>query len=188
MTESPPLPDIAPSTPMAAILQRYPGAQRALFARYHIGGCSSCGFRPDETLGEVCARNDDLSVAEVIDHIQQSHEKDATLMVSPRHLKSMRDESPDLRLIDLRTREEHEAVKIPGSILLSQDLIQEAFASWDKSQPVILYDHTGQRALDATAYFVGHGFSEARCLEGGIDSYSQQVDPSLPRYRIELED
>ena len=34
----------------------FPGARRALFARYHIGGCQSCGFSPGETLAEVCAR------------------------------------------------------------------------------------------------------------------------------------
>ena len=37
---------------MAELLEAYPGAQRALFRNYHIGGCSSCGFRPDETLAE----------------------------------------------------------------------------------------------------------------------------------------
>ena len=52
----------------------------------------------------------------------------------------------------------------------------------------MIYDHQGTRSLDAVAYFVGHGFSEAKCLAGGIDAYSEQIDPSLPRYRIELED
>ena len=35
---------------------------------------------------------------------------------------------------------------------------------------------------------IGHGFGETKCLVGGIDAYSQEIDPSLPRYRIELED
>ncbi len=188
MTVSEPLPELEPDTPMAQVLKRYPGAQRALFARYHIGGCSSCGFRPDETLAEVCARNEDVSVTEAIGFIQESHEKDASLMVSPQDLQALMKDSANLRLIDLRTREEHEAVKIPGSILLSQELMNEAFQSWDKSQPVVLYDHTGSRSLDATAYFIGHGFSEARALEGGIDGFSQMIDPSLPRYRIEIDD
>ena len=38
----------------------FPGAQRALFRKYHIGGCSSCGFSPNETLAGVCARNENV--------------------------------------------------------------------------------------------------------------------------------
>jgi rhodanese-related sulfurtransferase len=188
MTEPPATTGIDGNTPMSDVLRQYPGAQRALFARYHIGGCSSCGFRPDESLAEVCQRNEDVPVDEVIAHIRDSHEKDASIMVSPKAAAELQKTHPELKLVDLRTREEHEAVSIPGSILLTQDLIQEAFANWDKTQPVVLYDHTGSRAMDATAYFIGHGFAEARCMEGGIDAYSMQVDSSLPRYRIELED
>jgi len=41
---------ISPRSKMSQALEAYPGAQRALFRRYHIGGCSSCAFRPDERL------------------------------------------------------------------------------------------------------------------------------------------
>ncbi len=61
---------------MGDVLAAYPGARRALFRKYHIGGCSSCGFAPEETLGQLCARNGNLSVDEVITHIQASHETD----------------------------------------------------------------------------------------------------------------
>ena len=55
---------------MREVLEVFPGAQRALFRRYHIGGCSSCGFQPEETLEQVCRRNGDLKVDEVLDHIK----------------------------------------------------------------------------------------------------------------------
>ncbi|GIT04618.1 MAG: hypothetical protein CM1200mP29_00290 [Verrucomicrobiota bacterium] len=48
---------ITGDSPMQAVLQVFPGAQRALFRKYHIGGCSSCGFQPEETLARVCERN-----------------------------------------------------------------------------------------------------------------------------------
>ena len=57
---------------MSELLQAFPGAQRALFAKYHIGGCQSCGFSPNETIAQVCARNDDVPVAEVIEHVHDS--------------------------------------------------------------------------------------------------------------------
>jgi len=49
-------------SPMGAVLENFPGAQRTLFRRHHIGGCSSCGHSPDETLAPVCARNGNLDV------------------------------------------------------------------------------------------------------------------------------
>jgi hypothetical protein len=60
---------IDPNITMAELLRDYPGAQRALFRAYHNGGCSSCGFSPDETLAALCQRNEDLPVEEVVDTI-----------------------------------------------------------------------------------------------------------------------
>lgn len=184
---TPSLPPLSPDTTLSQVLQSYPGAQRALFARYHIGGCRSCAFSPSETLAQLCFRNDNLDVQEVIAHIQDSHEGDATLQISPTEFAALRSATPDLKVLDVRTREEHEAVTIPGSLLMTQELVQEAFSHWDKNAPVVLYDHTGSRSLDAVAYFVGHGFTQATCLTGGIDAYSQEVDKTLPRYKIEIE-
>ena len=182
----PPLLD--PGMSLGEVLRHYPGAQRALFARYHIGGCRSCGFSPSETLAELCTRNDNLPVGEVMAHIQDSHSSDVRLQITPRELAALRESTPGLLLLDSRTREEHEAVCIPGSRLITQELIQEVFSTADKAAPLVIYDHTGSRVLDAVAYFIGHGFSEAKGLAGGLDAYSAEVDPSLPRYRIELED
>jgi rhodanese-related sulfurtransferase len=184
---SPPsLPPLTPETTLAEVLRAYPGAQRALFARYHIGGCSACAFQPTESISQVCARND-LSVPEVIEHIQSSHGEDVKLQISPRELADLMRTSSTVRVLDARTREEHEAVKIPGSTLMTQEVVQAAFNSWPKDTPVILYDHTGSRSMDVAAYFIGHGFTSTQCLAGGIDAYSQEIDPKLPRYRVEIE-
>ncbi len=186
MTDST-LPPLSADTTLSQVLQSYPGAQRALFARYHIGGCSSCAFSPSETLAQLCERNENIPVEEIIQHIQSSHDADATLQISPQELADLRTSSPNLYLLDLRTREEHEAVTIPGAHLMTQDFLQAIFATWDKTAPLVLFDHTGNRSLDAVAYFVGHGFTQAKALTGGIDAYSAEVDSSLPRYRIEIE-
>ena len=67
---------ISPQSPMHDVLAAYPGARRALFRKYHIGGCSSCGFQPTETLAQLCERNGNLDVAEALAHIRASHEQD----------------------------------------------------------------------------------------------------------------
>src|SRR5476651_2755104 len=79
---------IDPNITMRELLEQFPGAQRALFRKYHIGGCSSCGFSPYETLAQVCARNENLDVDEAIDHILASDAADRAMQIEPRDLRS----------------------------------------------------------------------------------------------------
>jgi rhodanese-related sulfurtransferase len=174
-----------PQMTMREVLQHFPGAQRALFRRYHIGGCSSCGFQPDETLAGVCARNNALSVEEVIDHIFTSHEADAKMQISPTELAEALKNDPDAKLADVRTREEFDAVHIEGAIFFTQELMQEILMKWDRRALLAIIDHQGTRSMDAAAYFAGHGFENVKSVRGGIDAWSQEVDPNLPRYELE---
>ena len=171
-------------SPMSAVLAAFPGAQRALFRQYHIGGCSSCGFQPTETLAQVCERNGGLDVAEVLAHIQSSHEQDAKLLIEPKQLDALRKQDPTVRLVDVRAREEFEAVHIEGSLLLSQDVMRQILGDGSNTRPLVLVDHQGKTAPDAAAYFLGHGLQNVRCLRGGIDAWSQEVEPNLRRYRV----
>lgn len=167
---------------MAQVLETFPGARRALFRKYHIGGCSSCGFQPEETLGALCGRNGGLAVDEVLAHIQTSHEQDAKLSIAPAELAALLKSPCPPRLLDIRPREEWETVRIEGAVLLTHDLMQEILGRWPKDEPVVVCDHQGQQGLDAAAYFLGHGFASVRCLRGGIDAWSQEVDSSIRRY------
>ncbi|HLX96926.1 MAG TPA: rhodanese-like domain-containing protein [Verrucomicrobiae bacterium] len=175
---------IDPNSAMREVLEVFPGAQRALFRRYHIGGCSSCGFQPDETLAQVCARNGNLDVAEVLAHIQSSHEQDAKILISPKELAGRLQQDKSLKLVDVRSREEFEAVHIEGSVLLSQPVMQELMASGSNTNPIVVIDHAGKNGLDAAAYFMGHGLQHVRCLTGGIDAWAQEVDPKMRRYKL----
>jgi rhodanese-related sulfurtransferase len=169
---------------MAELLETYPGAQRALFRNYHIGGCASCGFRPDETLAEVCHRNDDLNPEEVLESVRLAWEQDERMRISPEEVKDLL-ETKGVEILDIRTREEYDAVRIEGARFLDQALLQQLLATKPKDELLIFLDHDGSRSLDAAAYFAGHGFSNIKCLRGGIDAWSVRVDPSLPRYTLE---
>ena len=169
---------------MQQVLEAFPGAQRALFRRYHIGGCSSCGFQPTETLEQLCTRNSNLNVSEVIEHISSSHAQDAKMLLSPAELAQLRQQNPALRLLDVRTREEHDAVHIEGAVLMSQEVMQEILGRWPRTELFVIYDHQGKQGLDAAAYFLGHNFENVRCLRGGIDAWAQEVDLKMPRYRL----
>ena len=174
---------ITPDSTMKRVLEVFPGAQRALFRRYHIGGCSSCAFDSHETLEALCRRNQ-LEVLEVLEHIQASHQQDLEMQISPADLaQQMKNQS--MRLVDIRGREEFEAAHIEGACFLSQPLMQEILGRWPREQLLVICDHRGAQGLDATAYFIGQGFKNVRCLRGGIDAWSREVDPTVPRYRLE---
>jgi len=176
---------LAGTTTMDRVLGAYPGARRALFRKFHLGGCSSCGFAPDETLAQLCARNGNLSVNEVIAHIQTSHEADQQLEITPKDVAERRARGEKLRLLDLRTREEWDAVHLDGSEFVSQELIQRLMGKEGQEGLLVFYDHSGASSLDAAAYFAGHGFTNARYLRGGIDAWSVEVDSRVPRYKLE---
>ena len=180
-------PKINAETTMKQLQELMPGARRALFAKYHIGGCQSCGFDDDETIEEVCERNENLPVNEVIDHLLLSSEHDQKIQISPRDLKDELDQADEeIKLLDIRSREEVEAVKIEGSQIMTNELQQEALGKWNKETRTVIIDHTGERSLDVAAFFIGHGLNRTVALAGGIDNYSKEVDSSIPRYRIEI--
>lgn len=170
---------------MKELLVQFPGAQRALFRKYHIGGCSSCGFSPEETLAGVCARNENLNVDEVVEHIVTSHEADLVMQIEPRELADRIANAEPVYLLDVRRREEFEAVKLPDSHLFTQELMQEILSNGSRTNLFVVYDHTGARSMDAAAYFQGHGFENVKSLRGGIDAWSAEVDPKLSRYHVE---
>ena len=176
---------IDPNITMKELLVQFPGAQRALFRKYHIGGCASCGFAPEETLAGVCARNENINVEEVIEHINASEEAERAMQIEPRNLANRLAAGEPVYLLDVRTREEYDAVKLPNAQLFTQELMQEILGNGSRTNLFVIYDHTGARSMDAAAYFQGHGFENVKSLRGGIDAWSAEVDPKLPRYHVE---
>ncbi len=171
---------------LGELVREFPGIRRALFRAYHIGGCSQCAYDDNETLAELCARNDGLDVDQVADYLRNASKEDLKYLIEPAELKAALDSANPPRLLDVRSREEFEAVHIEGSEFFSQEMMQGILAAWDRTKPVVVIDHDGKKGLDAAAFFTGHNFTDVRALRGGIDAYSSEVDPSLPRYEIEM--
>ena len=173
---------ITSESTMRSVLEAFPSAQRALMRRYHIGGCSSCGFAPDDRLGEVLARHNVLDVDEVIEHVKSSHEQEQGIQTTPEELSDALKGPTPPKLLDVRQPEEQAIVKLNGSLPVTQELAQEILSTWPKDAPILCYCHHGIRSLEAASYFIGHGFTNVRSLAGGIDAWAERIDPSLPRY------
>ncbi len=172
---------------METLLERYPGARRALFSAFHIGGCQSCAYQPEQTLTEVC-RHHGIDLAEALTCLADSRNHDQRMLISPSELQSLLQGGASLILLDTRTREEFEAISLPRAELMTHEVQTALFADKEMvTKKIILIDHQGRSVLDHCAWFRGHGLGETYGLEGGIDRFAQEVDPSIPRYRLELD-
>lgn len=87
-------------------------------------------------------------------------------------------------LLDCRTPEEHATARIHGSVLIPMQEIAERLAELEpwRDKPIIVHCHHGVRSLRVTHFLREKGFSQAQSMKGGIDAWSVEVDPSVPRY------
>ena len=87
-------------------------------------------------------------------------------------------------LIDVRQSWEHETAALPNSLLVP---LNELVGRMDEVRPpqdalVVVYCHHGIRSLSGAALLESAGFKNVASLSGGIDAWSLQIDPSVPRY------
>jgi hypothetical protein len=87
---------------MAEIQDKFPSARRALFQRYHIGGCSSCAYQLTDTLAKVCKDHNILDVDGVVQHLLRSHEVDQLMQAEPTQVRAWIAAGEPLYFIDLR--------------------------------------------------------------------------------------
>ncbi|WP_342381001.1 rhodanese-like domain-containing protein [Myxococcus stipitatus] len=105
--------------------------------------------------------------------------------ITPARLAELLSGPPESRpaLLDVRFPNEHAYVALPDSVLIPLPELDERAEELEplRGRPVVVYCHHGVRSLSGAAYLMSLGM-EAVSLRGGIDLYSLQVDPALPRY------
>lgn len=84
-------------------------------------------------------------------------------------------------LLDVRERWEWELASIPGAQLLPMGELVENLDAMEKDREIVVYCHSGVRSSMAAGWLRTQGL-RARSLAGGIDRWSREVDPSVPRY------
>jgi len=91
-------------------------------------------------------------------------------------------ENPDLELVDVREMREWEICRIPGARLIPLGQLPERLSELDGHQEIVTHCHKGVRSMRALEILRAAGFARVRSLRGGIDAWSTEVDPSVPRY------
>ena len=104
-------------------------------------------------------------------------------------LHAWRESGEPLRLIDCREDDEFAFNRIEGAELIPLSRFAEEAAAKlpptadvPDAAPVVIYCHHGMRSLQATHFLRRHGVEKCWSLAGGIEAWSQEIDPAVPRY------
>jgi sulfur-carrier protein adenylyltransferase/sulfurtransferase len=104
--------------------------------------------------------------------------------VSVENVKSMLDAGEEFLLLDVRKPEEYAIAHIPGARLIPLADLPAALEQlrMDADLPIVTHCHKGVRSLQAAAFLRQQGFDDVRSMAGGIDAWSERIDPTVPRY------
>ncbi len=102
--------------------------------------------------------------------------------ISVRELKARMEKDEPFTLIDVRQPFEQEIAKIDGSRLIPLAELESRLEELPRAGLLVLHCHSGTRSEHATRFLREAGFENATNLEGGIDAWSVEIDPAVPRY------
>jgi rhodanese-related sulfurtransferase len=87
------------------------------------------------------------------------------------------------RLIDVREPWEFATASIAGSVPMPMgDVPARAHQELDPEERLVVLCHHGMRSMNVTVWLRNQGFEQAQSIAGGIDAWSAEVDPTVPRY------
>ena len=103
------------------------------------------------------------------------------LQITPKEVKERLDRGEKLVLVDVREPQEYAICRIAGATLIPMGTIPANLQNLDVDEDVICYCHHGIRSLDVANWLRSKGVSGAKSMAGGIDRWSTEIDPSVPR-------
>ena len=102
--------------------------------------------------------------------------------MSAHELKRKMDAREAFELIDVREPFEYEIARIDGAKLIPLGEIAERADELQREQLIVIHCHSGGRSAEAVRLLQQRGFTNVYNLKGGIDAWSDQIDPSVPKY------
>ena len=104
------------------------------------------------------------------------------VQLTPQQVQDGLQKQPAPLLLDVREEDEVRLCALPGSLHIPMNLIPLRHNELPDDIPIIVYCHHGIRSLNVARYLAHVGFEHVANLQGGIDAWARQIDPSLPRY------
>ena len=104
------------------------------------------------------------------------------VQLTPQQVQDGLQKQPAPLLLDVREEDEVRLCALPGSLHIPMNLIPLRHNELPDDIPIIVYCHHGIRSLNVARYLAHVGFENVANLQGGIDAWARQIDPSLSRY------
>jgi rhodanese-related sulfurtransferase len=106
----------------------------------------------------------------------------ANIEVTPREVSKRIERGDKFLFVDVREQWEHETSHIEGSVLIPLREIPANLQRLVEAREIVTFCHHGMRSLDAAAWLRSQGIEGAQSMSGGIDQWTTEVDPLVPRY------
>ena len=101
--------------------------------------------------------------------------------ITPRDLKTRLDRGDDLFILDVREPHEYQICNLKGHLIPLGDLSRRV-SELDSSREIVAHCRSGKRSAEAIEFLQKAGFRKIWNLKGGILAWSDEVDPSIPKY------
>ena len=88
----------------------------------------------------------------------------------------------DVILLDVREPQELAAAAVVGTLDVPMGQIPGRLDELDRDKTIVVMCHGGMRSMQVAAFLMQNGFDDVVNLDGGIDAWSREVDPQIPRY------
>jgi adenylyltransferase/sulfurtransferase len=131
------------------------------------------------------------SIHELIDYeqfcgIPQHAEPETTGMseweIDPVGLKARLDRKEDVFILDVREPHEYDICRLDGSTLIPLGELPKRVSELNSADDIVVHCRSGVRSAKAVDFLRKAGFRKVKNLTGGILAWSDQVDPSVPKY------
>jgi len=101
--------------------------------------------------------------------------------ISVQELKELKDKNADFQLIDVREENEYEVAEIGGE-LIPMATVPDNLDKISKDKQVVVHCRSGKRSGGIVQYLESQGYDNVVNLAGGILAWSDEIDPSIPKY------
>ena len=106
----------------------------------------------------------------------------ANIEITPREVKDLLASDPQVLFVDVREQWEYDTAHLEGSVLIPLREVPGNLQRIENAERVVIFCHHGMRSLDAAAWLRSQGVESAQSMAGGIDRWSTEIDPKIPRY------
>lgn len=106
------------------------------------------------------------------------------LEIDVQSLATMQQQGDDFLLIDVRGTDERDLASIDRSTHIPMTELEQRIGELEpyRERRIVVHCHHGGRSLKVTEALRAAGFAKIQSLAGGIDQWSEQIDPTVPRY------